>query len=230
MGFVRFQELEVYKLAEKLADTIWDIVREWDVLARDTVGKQLIRAADSIGANIAEGSGRANFGDTRRFLRIARGSLLETQHWLRRAFRRKLLNTRCYRRLRLSLQPPRDMDQRRPERFLLIAIIEGDLDADLPSVRDILLPQGAEAIGVFGSISPLRLKRFPVSNSVRERVLREDVSGLQCRLPTELVSDDVSHLILPVADGRSIPFPWLPGVHTRLRVKVGLVDESLHIF
>lgn len=93
MGFVRFQDLAVYKLSEELSDTIWDIVREWDVLARDTVGKQLIRAADSIGANIAEGSGRGSNGDTRRFLRVARGSLLETQHWLRRAFRRKLLNS-----------------------------------------------------------------------------------------------------------------------------------------
>jgi len=91
MGFVRFQDLEVYRLAEEVADDVWEIVRTWDGLARDTVGKQLIRAADSIGANIAEGSGRASSGDTRRFLRIARGSLMETQHWLRRAFRRKLL-------------------------------------------------------------------------------------------------------------------------------------------
>jgi four helix bundle protein len=91
MGFVRFQDLEVYQLAEGVADAIWDIVRKWDTLARDTVGKQLIRAADSVGANTAEGIGRASACDTRRFLRIARGSLLETQHWLRRAFRRKLL-------------------------------------------------------------------------------------------------------------------------------------------
>lgn len=91
MGFVRFQDLEVYQLAEELADAVWAIVLTWNALARDTVGKQLIRAADSIGANIAEGSGRGSSGDTRRFLRIARGSLLETQHWLRRAFRRKLL-------------------------------------------------------------------------------------------------------------------------------------------
>src|SRR5262245_52034982 len=91
MGFVRFQDLEVYQLAEEVADAVWDIVRNWDTLARDTIGKQLIRAAVSIGANIAEGSGRASAGDTRRFLRIARGSLMETQHWLRRAFRRKLL-------------------------------------------------------------------------------------------------------------------------------------------
>ena len=65
---------------------------QWDVFARDTVGKQLVKSADSIGANIAEGTGRGTFVDNRRFVRIARGSLNETQHWLRRAFKRKLLN------------------------------------------------------------------------------------------------------------------------------------------
>jgi four helix bundle protein len=91
MPFVRFQNLDVYRLAEKLGDSVWNLVRKWDGLARDTVGKQLIRAADSVGANIAEGSGRHSRNDNRRFVRIARGSLLETQHWLRRAFSRNLL-------------------------------------------------------------------------------------------------------------------------------------------
>jgi four helix bundle protein len=91
MPFVRFQDLNVYQLSEQLADAVWEIVRQWDILARDTVGKQLIRSADSIGANIAEGSGRHSHNDNRRFVRIARGSLFETQHWLRRAFRRTLL-------------------------------------------------------------------------------------------------------------------------------------------
>lgn len=35
-------------------------------------------AADGIGANIAEGSGRGSMQDKRRFVRMARGSLDET--------------------------------------------------------------------------------------------------------------------------------------------------------
>ncbi|HLN98529.1 MAG TPA: four helix bundle protein [Pyrinomonadaceae bacterium] len=92
MERTNFENLQVYKLSEKLSDQLWKIIIRWDVLARDTVGKQLVRAGDSIGANIAEGSGRGTDPEVRRFLRIARGSLYETQHWLRRAYRRKLLS------------------------------------------------------------------------------------------------------------------------------------------
>src|SRR6476660_3952473 len=86
-----FENLKVYQLSEQLADEIWDAVSEWDHFARSTVGGQIVRAPDSIGANIAEGSGRGSFQDNRRFVRMARGSLKETQHFLRRAFKRKLL-------------------------------------------------------------------------------------------------------------------------------------------
>src|ERR1041384_5374200 len=91
MAKTNFEKLRVYQLSEELSDRIWSIVLGWNVMARDTVGKQLIRAADSIGANIAEGTGRGAFLDNRRFVRIARGSLNETQHWLRRAYKRGLL-------------------------------------------------------------------------------------------------------------------------------------------
>ena len=39
-----FEDLRVYQLAEELADDIWRLVRQWDSLARDTIGKQLIRS------------------------------------------------------------------------------------------------------------------------------------------------------------------------------------------
>ena len=92
MGRTGFEKLRVYILSEEIADIIWDIVLKWDRFARDTIGKQLVNASDSIGANIAEGSGRGSFADNKRFARIARGSLFEVKHWLRRAYRRNLLN------------------------------------------------------------------------------------------------------------------------------------------
>jgi four helix bundle protein len=103
MGSMPFENLRVYQLAEKLADDVGGTVRAWDSFARDTVGKQLVRAADSVGANIAEGTGRRSFQDNRRFVRIARGSLYETKHWLRRAFRRKLLTPEQVATLKASL-------------------------------------------------------------------------------------------------------------------------------
>ena len=86
-----FESLRVYRLSEILADSVWDCVCGWSNFARDTVGKQIVRAADSIGANISEGSGRGTYQDNRRYIRMARASLYETRHWLRRAYRRQLI-------------------------------------------------------------------------------------------------------------------------------------------
>ncbi len=91
MPKTHFESLQIYQLAEKLSDEIWNIVIGWKPFARNTIGSQVVRSTDSIGANIAEGSGRGSDADYKRFLKIARGSLYETRHWLRRAFKRGLL-------------------------------------------------------------------------------------------------------------------------------------------
>jgi len=67
VGSRRFEHLEVYQLAEEIADNVWNAVVEWDNFAKDTVGKQPVRAADSIGANIAEGTGRGTYKDNKHF-------------------------------------------------------------------------------------------------------------------------------------------------------------------
>jgi four helix bundle protein len=104
MPTVGFEDLQVYQLAETLADDVWNIVAGWNAFARDTVGKQIVKAADSIGANIAEGTGRGTYQDNRRFVRVARGSLYETRHWLRRAYKRNLLDDEQVSKLKPTIQ------------------------------------------------------------------------------------------------------------------------------
>jgi four helix bundle protein len=87
-----FENLQVYQLAEQLSDLAWAAIKKWQHLEKDTIGKQLVRSSDSVGANIAEGTGRGSKKDNMRFAKIARGSLFEVKHWLRRAYKQELLS------------------------------------------------------------------------------------------------------------------------------------------
>ena len=87
----RFEELPVYTLAEELADEIWVVVKRWDKFAQSSIGQQIVRSADNVGANLAKSTGRETVEAQRQIVRLARGELYETRHWLRRAYRRKLL-------------------------------------------------------------------------------------------------------------------------------------------
>jgi len=86
-----FEDLETLKAAEVICDNLWKRVAHWGPFARDTVGKQLVEAADLVGANVAEAYGRFHFGEQLTFLYDARGSLFETKYWLNRARARELL-------------------------------------------------------------------------------------------------------------------------------------------
>ncbi len=89
-----FEDLQVLMAAESIADSIWKRVIQWDEFAKDVVGKQITRSADSIGANIAESFGRHGFGEKLQFLYYSRGSLFETKYWLNRAQVRGLINSK----------------------------------------------------------------------------------------------------------------------------------------
>jgi four helix bundle protein len=96
---MKFEDLEVYQLSMNLSDKIWDIVIKWDYFPKDTLGKQWVRAADSVSANISEGFGRNNFKDQRSFYYISRGSLCESKTWLEKAKQRNLIDEENYKLL-----------------------------------------------------------------------------------------------------------------------------------
>lgn len=87
----RIEDIEVYNLAMQFGDDIWKKVTLWDFFVRDTIGKQLVRSADSISANIAEGFGRYHFKENKNFCYFSRGSIIETKGWLNKAYNRQLL-------------------------------------------------------------------------------------------------------------------------------------------
>ena len=89
--YQQLKDIRVYVMARNIGARVWDQVSTWDYFARRTVGQQLVRAVDSISANIAESYGRHHARDVVLFLYYARGSLYETQDWLSKAVQRKLL-------------------------------------------------------------------------------------------------------------------------------------------
>ena len=92
-----FEDMRVLQLAEAIADTTWKTVIGWKPFPRDAMGKQLVGAADSIGANIAEAFGRFHYGEKLNFFYYARGSLFETKYWLNRAVARGLVDDQLLR-------------------------------------------------------------------------------------------------------------------------------------
>lgn len=86
-----FADLEIYQRYESLSDRLWDIVESWHFRYQKRIGDQMLDAVDSVGANIAESIGRGHSRDGCRFLFFARGSLHETEHWVRVSKRRKLI-------------------------------------------------------------------------------------------------------------------------------------------
>ena len=97
--FERAKDLRILKQAEKIADKIWDIVVKWDYFAKNTIGGQLVRAIDSIGANITEGYARYHLKEGLHFYYYARASLEETEYWQKRALDRKLIEDQEYKKL-----------------------------------------------------------------------------------------------------------------------------------
>ncbi len=90
-NYLTIDKISSYQKSFDLSNEIWQIVIRWDYFAKDIVGKQFVRSADSISANIAEGFGRYSKKDKVKFYRISLASLEESCDWLRKSLVRGLI-------------------------------------------------------------------------------------------------------------------------------------------
>jgi len=92
MSHKPIEELDVFALFEEISTWAWQSVQSWDSFSKHTIGEQLVRAIDSVNANLVEGDGRYTTNDSLRFFIIARGSARESRLWIVRAQKRSLVD------------------------------------------------------------------------------------------------------------------------------------------
>lgn len=85
------EEMTFFQKLEETSDQLFDHVSRWSHFNQETVGKQLVKAYDSVGANLVEGDGRHTQPDAIKFFTYSRASGREARFWLRRAMKRGLL-------------------------------------------------------------------------------------------------------------------------------------------
>ncbi len=96
---MKLEEFKVYNMAMEIGEEVWNIVMRWNFFERDTVGKQLVRAIDSVAANLIEGYGRYHYREAKHFGYYSRGSLFESKTWITKANNRNLIDDDSFKNL-----------------------------------------------------------------------------------------------------------------------------------
>lgn len=86
-------DLIVYQLAGELRAEVVRLTNSEKAVRQFRLKDQLLGAAGSVVANIAEGYGRSGHADFARFLDVASGSLRETEEWIRDGIARSVWTT-----------------------------------------------------------------------------------------------------------------------------------------
>lgn len=102
--YLQLNNIDAYKIAFNLSNYIWNIIINWNYFEKDTIGKQFVRAIDSISANIAEGFGRYGKKDKINFYRYSFSSVKESLDWNEKSKIRNLLMREQYDHILNELQ------------------------------------------------------------------------------------------------------------------------------
>ncbi len=92
----KFEDLEVWQLGMELTDKIYELSEKYPKMERFNLISQLTSSVTSIPLNVAEGSGKSSKKEFVRYIRIAIGSLLETDTNLKIAMRRNYITEQDY--------------------------------------------------------------------------------------------------------------------------------------
>ncbi|MFN5430826.1 MAG: four helix bundle protein [Cyclobacteriaceae bacterium] len=98
------EEFKTYQRAMEVAEKVYDVAATWNYFEKDTIGKQLVRAVDSVAANLSEGLGRYHYKERKNFSCYSRGSLFETKTWIVKAGNRKMMDEKAARELLAELE------------------------------------------------------------------------------------------------------------------------------
>lgn len=93
---LRLEDLQIYKTSMEIGEIAYGVISTWPAFDRDTLGKQLIKAADSIALNVSEGYGRFYFKENKNFCYYSRGSVKETLTAFEKAYQRNLITSEQY--------------------------------------------------------------------------------------------------------------------------------------
>ncbi|MBA7567571.1 hypothetical protein ES708_09286 [subsurface metagenome] len=94
--YLDLMDIKAYRIAFDLSNYVWNVVLKLDYFSRDTVGKQYVKAIDSISANIAEGFGRYHKKEKVHFYRYSFGSTKESMDWTLKSKKRNLFSEDNY--------------------------------------------------------------------------------------------------------------------------------------
>ena len=107
-----FEELDCWKACRNVRQYIMEIINRFPVEEKYALADGMRRASRSTTENIAEGFGRHHKKDRIKFYYNARGSVFETQDWLKKAEDRKLITDEAYKNIIRELnQLPKEINQ-----------------------------------------------------------------------------------------------------------------------
>jgi four helix bundle protein len=111
-NYMTIENYSAYMISFALSNYVWNLAVSWGYFEKDTLGKQFVRAVDSISANIAEGFGRFSKKDKIRFYYYSLGSVQECIDWNTKCFERSIISQEDYFFIKQKLDSlPREIRQ-----------------------------------------------------------------------------------------------------------------------